>query len=72
MVLNTQLLAIKMSPKILLQPQLPYPLEIYKYLNKTVTFFYNFCLHEPILLKFQILVVKVCNDLTFISKIPKW
>ena len=38
----------------------------------TVTFFYNFCLHEPFSLKFQILVVKICNDLTLISKSPNW
>ena len=64
--------AIEMNPKPCLLSQNIHQFKNCGHLKKIVTFLYNFGHHKHFPPKFQILVVKICIDLTLISNIPKW
>ena len=61
-----------MNPKLFLLSQIIHLFQNCVHSKKIVTFQYNFGHYEHFLPKFQILVVKIGNDLRLISKIQKW
>ena len=69
---DTHLLAIEMNPKPCLLSQNIHLFKNCGHLKKIVTFLYSFGHRKHFPPKFQILVVKIGNDLRLISKIQKW